>query len=256
MKILPTTRLIEQLTCRTKGSVLLIGTRRAESQSRQRTMDKRGVSASDLNPHGKVEGCWMLAPLADSEDNDVWLTLMQRQAPWGKSRRRLVTLYRNAGGGECPLVITKQQAPSCGSSSPRFGCWTCTVVQKDRSLRSLIDSGYAGTARMEALFDFREWLIELRENNDNRCRVRRDGFEKRRPDGSLVYGPFTLEVRKQILERLRQLEEKIGESLILPGEMAFIEDIWWRDSICEDARLALDRRILGKDPEARVVEVS
>ena len=255
MKILPTTRLIEQLTYKTKGSVLLIGTRRAESQSRQRTMDKRGVSASDLNPHSKVQGCWMFAPLADLEDNDVWLTLMQHQAPWGKSHRRLITLYRNAGGGECPLVITKEQAPSCGSSSPRFGCWTCTVVQKDRSLRGLIESGYADTARMEALFDFREWLIEMRENNDNRSRVRRDGFEKRRPDGSLVYGPFTLKVRKQILERLRELEEKIGESLILPGEIAFIEDIWWRDSICEDARLALDRRILGEDPEPEVVEV-
>ena len=256
MKILPTTQLIEQLTYRTKGSVLLIGTRRAESQTRQRTMDKRGVTASDLNPHSKVEGCWMFAPLADLEDNDVWLTLMQHRAPWGKSHRRLITLYRNAGGGECPLVITKEQAPSCGSSSPRFGCWTCTVVKKDRSLRGLIDSGYADTARMEALFDFREWLIELRENNENRSRVRRDGFEKRRADGSLVYGPFTLKVRKQILERLRELEEKIGESLILPGEIAFIEDIWWRDSVCEDARLALDRRILGEDREPAVVEVS
>lgn len=256
MKILPTTRLIEELTYGTKGSVLLIGTRRAESQTRRRTMDKRGVTARELNPHSKVEGCWMFAPLAELEDNDVWLTLMQHSAPWGKSHRRLITLYRNAGGGECPLVITKEQAPSCGSSSPRFGCWTCTVVQKDRSLRGLIDSGHADTARMEALFDFREWLIEMRENNENRSRVRRDGFEKRRADGSLVYGPFTLEVRKQILGRLRQLEEQIGQSLILPGEIAFIEDIWWRDSICEDARLALDRSVLGEEPELEVVEVS
>ena len=191
----------------------------------------------------------MFAPLADLDDNDVWMMLMQHRAPWGKSHRRLITLYRNAGGGECPLVITKEQAPSCGSSSPRFGCWTCTVVQKDRSLRGLIDSGYADTARMEALFDFREWLIEMRESNANRLPVRRDGNVKRRKDGSLVYGPFTLAVRKEILNRLHRLEEQIGERLILPAEIDSIEDVWWRDEIREDARLALERSIVGEDPE-------
>ncbi|WP_420616405.1 DNA phosphorothioation system sulfurtransferase DndC [Candidatus Palauibacter sp.] len=249
MKILPTTRLLKRITRSAKGSVLLIGTRRAESQNRQRAMNKREVSASQLNPHGKVDGCWMFAPLADLKDNDVWMMLMQHPAPWGKSHRRLITLYRNAGGGECPLVITKEQAPSCGSSSPRFGCWTCTVVQKDRSLRGLIDSGYADTARMEALFDFREWLIEMRESDTNRLPVRRDGNVKRRKDGSRIYGPFTLAVRKEILNRLHRLEERIGKRLILPAEIDSIEDVWWRDEIREDARLALERSIVNEDPE-------
>lgn len=231
MKILPTTRLLQQIAYTAKGMVLLVGTRRAESQNRRRAMDKREVSASRLNPHGKVDSCWMFAPLADLDDNDVWMTLMQHKAPWGGSHRRLITLYRNAGGGECPLVITKEQAPSCGSSSPRFGCWTCTVVKKDRSLRGLIDSGYKDTERMEALFDFREWLIELREDNANRLPIRRDGYVKRRGDGSRIYGPFRLEIRRKILKRLIQLEERIGEQLILPGEIDSIEDVWWRDEI-------------------------
>lgn len=248
MKILPTTRLLKRMTRNAKGTVLLVGTRRAESENRRRAMRRREVSARRLNPHGKVDGCWMFAPLADLDDNDVWMMLMQHPAPWGTSHRRLITLYRNAGGGECPLVITKEQAPSCGSSSPRFGCWTCTVVKKDRSLRGLIDSGYADTARMEALFDFREWLIEMRESNRNRLPVRRDGNAKRRIDGSRVYGPFTLTVRKEILKRLRDLEEEIGERLILPAEIDCIEDVWWRDEIREDARLALECSVVGEDP--------
>ena len=255
MKILPTTRLLERIARNTKGTVLLIGTRRAESQTRRRAMSKRKVSAGQMNPHGKVADCWMFAPLADLDDNDVWMTLMQHRAPWGKSHRRLITLYRNAGGGECPLVLTKEQAPSCGSSSPRFGCWTCTVVQKDRSLRGLIDSGFADTAKLEALFDFREWLIELRESNANRLPVRRDGNVKRRTDGSRVYGPFTLEVRRKILCRLQKLEEQIGDRLILPAEIDSIEDMWWRDEIREDARLALERSIVGEDPEP-VLEIA
>ena len=231
MKILPTTRLLQRIAYTAQGMVLLVGTRRAESQNRRRAMEKREVSASRLNPHGKVDNCWMFAPLADLDDNDVWMTLMQHEAPWGGSHRRLITLYRNAGGGECPLVISKEQLPSCGSSSPRFGCWTCTVVQKDRSLRGLIDSGYKDTERMEALFDFREWLIELREDDGNRLPIRRDGYVKRRVDGSRVYGPFRLEVRRKILKRLQQLEERIGEQLILPGEIDAIDDVWWRDEI-------------------------
>ena len=241
MKILPTNRLLERITRDEEQAILLIGTRRAESQNRRRAMDRREVSSQHMNPHGKIDGCWMFAPLADLEDDDVWMTLMQRRPPWGGTHRRLITLYRNAGGGECPLVITKEQAPSCGSSSPRFGCWTCTVVQKDRSLRGLIDSGHAEAGPMEALFDFREWLIQIRENDANRLPVRRDGNARRRDDGSRVYGPFTLEVRKRILRQLRVLENDIGEQLILPAEVECIEDVWWRDHIREDARLALER---------------
>ena len=250
MKILPTTRLLERITHDAKGTVLLVGTRRAESQNRRRAMDRRGVSAGRMNPHSSVNSCRMFAPLADLDDQDVWITLMQRKPPWGGTHRRLITLYRNAGGGECPLVMTKEQAPSCGSTSPRFGCWTCTVVQKDRSLRGLIDSGHAEAERMEALFNFREWLIELRENDANRLPVRRDGNAKQRDDGSPVFGPFRLEVRKEILTRLRTLEEEAGDQLILPAEIDCIEDVWWRDEIREDARQALDRSISAtKEPE-------
>ena len=249
MKILPTTRLIRNVTRTANGTVLLIGTRRAESQNRRRAMSKRDVSASQLNPHGKVERCWMFAPLADLDDHHVWMILMQHRPPWGESHRQLITLYRNAGGGECPLVLTKDQAPSCGSSSPRFGCWTCTVVQKDRSLRGLIDSGYADTARLEALFDFREWLVKMREDDTNRLPVRRDGNVKRRKDGTRVYGPFRLAVRKDILSRLQALEAHLGERLILPAEIESIEDVWWRDEIREDARLALERSLVAADPQ-------
>lgn len=40
--------------------------------------------------------------------------------------------------GECPLVID-ESTPSCGNS--RFGCWTCTVVTKDKAMESLIKNG-------------------------------------------------------------------------------------------------------------------
>ena len=249
MKILPTNRLIERLILTHGRAVLLIGTRRSESQHRGRAMDRRGVTATGMNPHDAIEHCRMFAPLADLGDDDVWKILMQHRPPWGGSHRDLMTLYRNAGGGECPLVLSKEDAPSCGTTSPRFGCWTCTVVQKDKSMRGLIDAGHEDEDKLEALADFREWLLELREDNRNRLPVRRDGRTKFRYDGTRVFGPFTLEVRQTILERLRKLEDQIGETLLLLGEMEMIEDIWRKDRICEDGRLALLAAV-GIEPEA------
>lgn len=253
MKILPTNRLLKRIMRDVKGAIILVGTRRTESQNRRRAMDRRKVAPNGMNQYSGVDGCRMFTPLADLDDNDVWMTLMQRKPPWGGTHRRLITLYRNAGGGECPLVMTKEQAPSCGSSSPRFGCWTCTVVQKDRSLRGLIDSGHVEAERMAALFDFRMWLLELREDDSNRLPVRRDGNAKRRGDGSLVLGPFRLEIRKKILEKLRDLEDQLDEQLILPAEIECIEDVWWRDEIREDARQALDHSILSTEETGAMV---
>ena len=246
MKIQPTNRLMTQIVKRHGGAVLLVGTRRAESQNRSRNMKKLGVEADSMNPHNSIEGCRIFAPLADLSDNDVWTVLMQRKPPWGGSHRELITLYRNAGGGECPLVLSKEDAPSCGTSSPRFGCWTCTVVEKDRSMRGTIDSGHPDQDKLELLYNFRETLIELREDNDNRLPVRRDGRAKFRSNGKRVYGPFTLEVRKDILDRLRSLEDQIGETLISPAEVEAIEDIWWRDEIRENGRQALIKKLNGE----------
>lgn len=239
MKIRPTSRLLEGLVRQNGGAILLIGTRRSESLNRKRGMDRRNVSATRLNAHSTVQGCRMFAPLADLQDEEVWMVLMQRRPPWGGTHRDLISLYRQAGGGECPLILSNDDAPSCGSSSPRFGCWTCTVVAKDRSLRGLIDSGHERADDLVRLYDFREWLIRLREDNSNRLPVRRDGNPRQRADGSSVYGPFTLPIRRLILRRLRALQKSIGVALITGAEIESIEDVWWRDEIAEAGRLAL-----------------
>ena len=243
MKIQPTNRLIEEILSQNKRAVLLVGTRRSESQARRRNMDKHGVSAGNMNPHSSIKNCRMFAPLADLEDNEVWMVLMQRKPPWGGSHRNLITIYRNAGGGECPLVLTKDDAPSCGSTSPRFGCWTCTVVKKDRSLNGTIESGHVEQDKLEALLEFREELVRLREDNENRSPVRRDGLTKRRDDGTRVYGPFTLQVRQQILDSLRSLEARTGEQMISQPELEVIEDIWRHDRNHEESRLALIKKL-------------
>lgn len=248
MKIAPTNELIQKLVLAHERAILLVGTRKSESQTRGRAMTERGVTATTMNPHSTIQNCRMFAPLAELRDDDVWKILIQRRPPWGGSHRDLITLYRNAGGGECPLVLSQEDAPSCGTTSPRFGCWTCTVVQKDKSMRGLINAGHDEEEMLEALAQFREWLIVLREDNRNRLPVRRDGRAKLREDGTRVFGPFTLEVRRKILDHLRALEAETAGALISPAEIEVIEDVWRRDRIREDGRLALLASV-GVTPE-------
>jgi len=253
MKIRPTSHLLEGLVKRHGRAVLLVGTRKSESEQRRRNMAKRQVSGTKANAHDSIPGCSVFAPIAELDDEDVWKVLMQRRAPWGGTHRNLITLYKNAGGGECPLVLSKEDAPSCGTTSPRFGCWTCTVVAKDRSMRGLIASGHEDAAVLEQLFDFREWLVELREDEANRQKVRRSGNTRSRADGSRVLGPFKLQVRKLILRKLRRLEAQTGWSLISESELEIIEDIWRRDLILADCRNALDRKTEVGTPEMELV---
>ncbi|MXZ13396.1 MAG: DNA phosphorothioation system sulfurtransferase DndC [Candidatus Dadabacteria bacterium] len=250
MKIIPTNRLLEKLIRSHKRAVLLVGTRKSESTNRRRNMEKHGISGTTMSRHSTIPTCRMFAPIAEFKDEDVWITLIQRKPPWGGTHRDLITLYRNAGGGECPLVLTKEDAPSCGTTSPRFGCWTCTVVNKDRSLRGLIDSGHNDANFFESLYDFREWLVELRENNSNRQSIRRNGISKTRADGTPVFGPFTLDVRKQILDQLRELEQYVGECLITEPELEFIYDIWRRDEVTQLCRDELHNAVSPKSQKS------
>ena len=62
---------------------------------------------------------------------------MEHENPWGHSNQDLFHLYRGATpDAECPLVVDKS-TPSCGDS--RFGCYVCTLVDKDRSMNAMMD---------------------------------------------------------------------------------------------------------------------
>ena len=241
LKIMPTTEFIAGLTRSFKRTMLLVGTRKAESSARRRRMEQRKKTArhKQMSPHNQIKNCRVFSPIAELDDNEVWAVLLQSRPPWGGTHRNLITLYRNAGGGECPLVLTKEDAPSCGTTSPRFGCWTCTVINKDRSLGGLIDSGYE---ELEPLYDFREWLLQLREEDSNRFPFRRGGKAKFRADGGQVRGPFRMEIRREILQQLKLLEKKVGRQLLTYGEERQIEEIWRLDEAeygCRDALLRM-----------------
>lgn len=231
LKIAPTTASMQ----RPGGVILLLGVRSDESSTRAASVE-RYRSESRLSPHNTMAGAMVYAPLRDLLTTEVWAYLLQRPPPWGGTHRSLWTLYRNAAAGECPIVTSKSDAPSCGSSSSRFGCWTCTVVTKDHSLAGMVS---AGVEDLE--LEFRDWLASIRDDpTRRRQKVNRKSQQKlqRKERGSQLAlvvdtrpqpGPFTRAARREILDRLQVLEVEVGRRLVTDDELRCIAELWAAD---------------------------
>ncbi|WP_353718677.1 DNA phosphorothioation system sulfurtransferase DndC [Dyadobacter sp. 676] len=222
LKINPTTRLITEKIAENGEVILLLGTRSAESSSRAASIKKFEVTGQRLRKH-QLPNAYVYAAIKDVTTNELWQYLNQVPPPWGGTHKELVTLYRNANAGDCPLVID-DSTPSCGNS--RFGCWVCTVVNKDRSMEGLIENGEEW---MQPLSTIRNFLVETRDNPEKwREKKRRDGTEK---EG--IWGPYRFDTRVEILKRVlkaqKSLEETEGVELITHQELVLIQFHWYRD---------------------------
>lgn len=223
MKIRPTTQYIKDLVNDEGKVILLLGVRRSESAARAATVARYDTEGR-LHQHPDLQNCLVFRPIVEMNVDQVWAFLAASDPPWGGSHLRLIGLYRNASGGsECPVATSKEDVATCGSGSARFGCWTCTVVDKDRSLEGFVESGYEEFAPLVA---FRDWLISIRGEAERRQARRRNGQVTFMKDGKLVLGPYTLETRHEIYTRLMALQEETGRSLIGVDEVSHIHHIW------------------------------
>jgi DNA sulfur modification protein DndC len=227
MKIQPTIHYIREQASATGTTILLLGVRRNESSTRAATI-ARYDNGERLNKHNDLSCCFVYRPISEVLTEDVWEFLGETLPPWGGSHADLVALYRNAEGGECPVVTQKSDAPSCGTSSSRFGCWTCTVVDKDRSLEGFVDAGFRQFAPLIA---FRDLLAEWRNDPTKRQALRRNGRATLTARGTFIAGPFTPSARRELLGRLLALQEEVGFELISKDELARIHSIWAAEAL-------------------------
>lgn len=222
LKINPTTRFILEKINENGEAIILLGTRSAESSTRAASIKKHEIHGQRLRKHS-LPNSYVYAPIKDVETNELWQYLNQVPPPWTGTHKELVTLYRNANSGDCPLVID-ETTPSCGQS--RFGCWVCTVVSKDKSMEGLI---FNGDDWMQPLVEIRDYLIKTRDNPE----IYR---EKRRRNGTInedKWGPYKFETRVELLSRILKAQKKIQQvekiELITHQELVLIQFYWFRD---------------------------
>ena len=212
LKIDPVTTFVQQRLGHWSEAILHLGARRAESSTRAQTMSNR-EKRNGLNRHPDLPRVWVSNPIEFLTTEEVWAYLLQKPNPWGGDNRPLYKLYASASNGECPIQIDTS-TPSCGNS--RFGCWTCTVVDRDKASEGLLASG---DERMEKLIEFRETLLDFRDPANG-------WRDKRRMNGNNGPGPLTIEARRELLKRLLALQEETHVDLISPEELLLIQQMW------------------------------
>ncbi len=212
LKIDPVNVIVNQRLGHWGEAILHLRARREESASRAQTMAGRS-RRNGLNRHPDLPRVWVSNPIEFLTTEEVWAYLLQKPNPWGGDNRALYKLYANASNGECPIQIDTS-TPACGNS--RFGCWTCTVVDRDKASEGLLA---AGDERMEHLIEFRETLLEFRDPEK--------GYrDNRRMNGNEGPGPLVIKGRRELLKRLLKLQEETGLPLITPEELLLIQQLW------------------------------
>lgn len=206
--------------------VILLGVRKAESSARSRSISSREIEGKILTRHDKIPKAYVYSPLSEVRNENVWEYLLSGdgRSPWGTDNNYLYSLYQGENLGEEDSVvgqIDKENMKITGNS--RFGCWICTMVTEDKSLKNFIDHG---ADELIPLRDFRNWLVELRSNPDARDYRRRNGSVYLMSNGEYGRGPFTMKARQEILRRLLKLEVETGFELISIPELKMIDKMW------------------------------
>ena len=217
LKINPSNRFISDVVKASGEAIVVLGMRRAESEARSKVMGRlEGQRVRELlSPNASLENSYVYTPVETWSNDDVWLFLMQVRNQWGFPNKDLLTMYQGASeDGECPLVIDTT-TPSCGDS--RFGCWVCTLVERDRSMMAMIRNDQE-----------KEWmrpLLDLRNDLDGDDRALRDF---RRMNGSVqpfhdrvIPGPYTQTAREGWLRKLLFAQAHIRQNG--PEEMRDLE---------------------------------
>lgn len=252
LKIEPANDFITQRVAEFGEVVVVLGVRSAESATRAQVIAMHKIKGTKLARHSSLLNAFVFAPIEAFTTDDVWNYLLQNKSPWNNDNRELVTMYRNAQAGECPLVVDKT-TPSCGNS--RFGCWVCTVVQQDKSMEAMVESGEEW---LEPLLEYRD-LLSSTQNPEKKFIYRE--FKRRNgqvsfnhANGKLVPGPYKLEFRKELLTKLLEIQKQVQAEapmdeapvLIHPAELHEIRRLWrsesgdWADSVPQIVKSTLN----------------
>ena len=198
LKINPTNEYIAKAVGKSGKAIIVLGTRTAESANRAAAM--RHYDNGDRLREHTLPNAYVYTPIADLGNHDVWAYLFRFDSPWGGDTEKLFSLYEDASdGGECPFVV-ETGTPSCGKS--RFGCWVCTVIDRDKAIENYIENG---DAWLKPLLEFRNELYKIRQASYQ--------YIPNRIKSRVKFGPFLIRTRRKLLGRLLEIQDKLSDRL-------------------------------------------
>ncbi|HEY3363892.1 MAG TPA: DNA phosphorothioation system sulfurtransferase DndC [Symbiobacteriaceae bacterium] len=151
------------------GRILqLLGSRKKESKARGASIEAHAIEGKFGTCGSLTEGI-SFQPIQEWDNDNVWEYLRLFPKPWGGSNEELFEMYQGAHGGECVLDFDRRTA-SCGGS--RFGCFVCTVVPEDISMRNMVR---VVTPEYAPLLAFRDKILRYRNDYSKRDPIGRNG---------------------------------------------------------------------------------
>ena len=248
LKIKPTSQFILDQLNEMGEAIVLIGTRLAESATRAKSIKKHQIKGKRLSKHPLNPNTYTYAPIIDLYLEEIWYIINGLPSPWGFDNRRLFQIYSDANSDdyECPTIVTDKSHSSCGQS--RFGCWVCTVVKEDKSMRALI---YNGNEWLQPLLTYRNELLQDRNMSVNRRTERRNG-QNAVDDTGHNQGNYTDVYRAKMLRRLLETQKVVQETkphveLITSQELIAIQVTWYRDGIFDLKVSEIYNEVYGRE---------
>ena len=180
------------------STVIMTGVRFGESKERDKRLNiscSRGGECGQglwFNHSKKLEAAY-LAPIVDWTDCDVWDFITLIAPAYGYPTHELQNIYNG--------------------HNTRFGCWTCTVVKQDKAMERTI--AQEKWKHLYPMAEFRNYLWEKTRSRETRI-TRADGNP----------GKLKIKVRKKLLKRLLDIQDKVNMKLIDDREVSSIEKIW------------------------------
>jgi len=198
LKIAPVERELKMLINPSK-TLVITGVRFNESQNRNNRLINSCSRGGECG-----QGVWFqnssrlnvgyLAPIVDWSDCEVWDFLNIYAPCLGYPSEKLEPEVYNGRG-------------------TRFGCWMCTVVRQDKALQKI--SSLPLWSHLRPLLLFRERVREISYN---------PGSREIRKDGKL--GRLKVNIRRELLKELLELQKRVGLDLITEVEIKIIKKFW------------------------------
>jgi len=179
-------------------TVIITGVRFGESRDRDKRLRQSCERGGECG-----QGVWFqyssrlkagyLAPLVNWTDCDIWDFLLLIAPTWEYPTSQLEAVYNGR--------------------ETRFGCWMCTVVRNDKTMEKL--TLLPEWAHYRPLLQFRQRVKDLTSRRESRI-IHPDGS----PRG------LTLEIRRQLLNELLELQSELGMTIVSPKEIQAIKQKW------------------------------